>query len=115
MPCALFPIAYCPLPIASLPTLAQTGLDLRAFVYLGLLLIIAVVGGILIFAAKRRVLSDKDDESDSGAGLMATLDRMLKNGEISREEYDLTRRTIIEKTLEKLDKAKGDGQNGPDQ
>ncbi len=104
-PSSLLP-PHCLLPPAYCPSLAQATLDLSAFLYIGLLIILAVVGGLLIFAAKRRIFSDKDDQNDSNAGLMATLDAMLRSGQISRAEYDQTRRRIIEKTIEKLDKPK---------
>lgn len=90
-----------PMPIAHL---AQQSLDARAFIYILLLIILAVIGGMVIFAVKRRIFDDRRDQDDSGATLMESLERMRRSGEISQEEYEQTRKTIIEKTRAMLDR-----------
>lgn len=102
------------MPAASL-TLAQSSLDPKAFVYFGILIVLAIAGGMLIFAAKRRLFKDDDNQTHSSAGLMATLDQMRRDGKISQEEYDQTRRTIVGKTIEQLDaRRQADDHPGPD-
>jgi len=82
----------------------QSKLDARAFIYILLLIILAVVGGMVIFAVKRRIFDERRDQDESGATLMESLDRMRRTGEISQEEYEQTRKTIIEKTRAMLDR-----------
>lgn len=90
--------------------LAQNAtLDARAFIYIILLIILAVIGGMVIFAVKRRIFDERRDQDQSAATLMESLDRMRRSGEISQEEYEQTRKTIIEKTRAMLDR-----ENDPD-
>lgn len=56
------------------------------------LIVVALVGGVVIMAARRRLLA-----RDSGAGdetLMESLRRLRDRGEMSRAEYESTVRTI---------------------
>lgn len=82
----------------------QSAPDARAFVYILLLIILAVVGGMVIFAVKRRLFDQSQEQDRSTATLMESLEHMRQSGEISQEEYDRTRRTIIEKTRASLDR-----------
>jgi hypothetical protein len=84
-------------------TLSQQSLDARAFVYIILLIALAIIGGLVIFAVKRRIFDDSKQQDHSGATLMESLERMRRSGEISQAEYEQTRRTIIEKTRAMLD------------
>jgi uncharacterized membrane protein len=80
-------------------TLAQNAtLDTRAFIYIILLIILCIVGFIIIMSVKRRLFDDSKEQDQSGATLMESLEHMRKTGEISQEEYDQTRRTIVERT-----------------
>jgi len=85
-------------------TIAQSSLDARAFLYILLLIILAIVGGLIILAVKRRIFDERNDQDQSTATLMETLERMRRTGEISQAEYEQTRRTIIEKTRAMLDR-----------
>ena len=76
----------------------QSGLDGRAFLYVLLLIILCVVGFIIIISVKRRIFDDSSEQDQSAGTLMESLENMRRSGEISQEEYDQTRRTIIEKT-----------------
>jgi hypothetical protein len=93
----------CCMQTEALHLAQQSSLDARAFVYILLLIIIAIVGGLVILAVKRRIFNDSREQDQSSATLMESLDRMRRSGEISQEEYDQTRRTIIEKTRAMLD------------
>ena len=84
-------------------TIAQQSLDARAFIYIILLIALAIIGGMVIFAVKRRIFDDSKQQDHSGATLMESLERMRRSGEISQAEYEQTRRTIIEKTRAMLD------------
>lgn len=80
-------------------TLAQNAtLDMRAFVYIILLIVLCIVGFVIIISVKRRIFDDKREQDQSSGTLMESLEHMRKTGQISQEEYEQTRRTIIEKT-----------------
>ena len=80
-------------------TLAQNAtLDLRAFVYIILLIVLCIVGFLIIMSVKRRIFDEPKEQDQSGATLMESLEHMRKTGQISQAEYEQTRRTIIEKT-----------------
>ncbi|MFG0244620.1 MAG: hypothetical protein ACF8MF_01035 [Phycisphaerales bacterium JB052] len=96
------------------PTLAQqAGLDARAFFYILLLLILCIVGFIIIMSVKRRIFSNSNEQDQSTATLMESLEHMRRSGEISQAEYDQTRRTIIEKTRAMLDEDRENAQTPP--
>lgn len=94
-----------PLPptMSSFTLAQQSGLDTRAFFYILLLILLAVIGGMVIFAVKRRLFDRSHEQDRSTATLMESLEQMRRTGEISQEEYEQTRRTIIEKTRAMLD------------
>ena len=81
------------------PTLAQNAtLDMRAFVYIVLLITLCIVGFVIIMSVKRRVFDNSKEQDQSSATLMESLEHMRKTGQISQEEYEKTRKTIVEKT-----------------
>jgi len=94
------------LPLNSPTLLAQTTLTPGVWLLFGLLIVLALVGGIIIFAVRRRVLDDRDENSEAHSGFMGSLDQMLRKGEITQEEYDRTKRRVVERTLENLEKKK---------
>jgi uncharacterized membrane protein len=80
-------------------TLAQNAtLDMRAFVYIALLIVLCIVGFLIIMSVKRRVFNDPQEKDQSNATLMESLEDMRKTGQISQSEYEQTRKTIIERT-----------------
>lgn len=80
-------------------TLAQNApLDMRAFVYIVLLIVLCIIGFVIIISVKRRIFDDRAEQDQSSGTLMESLEHMRKTGQISQEEYEQTRRTIIEKT-----------------
>lgn len=93
-------------------TLAQSAIDPKVWLYFALLLVVLFIGAIFIFALRRKLFSDDDlTSSTTGGGLMEHLDTMLKEGEITKEEYEITRRTIIDKAVENMNKAAQDRAN----
>ena len=80
-------------------TLAQNAtLDMRAFIYIVLLIILCIIGFVIIVTVERRIFDDRAEQDQSSGTLMESLEHMRKTGQISQEEYEQTRRTIIEKT-----------------
>jgi hypothetical protein len=90
-------------------TLAQSRIDPAIWLYLGLLILLAIFGGLLIFALRAKLFSHDDlNASSTGGGLMEHLDSMLKAGEITKDEYDQTRRSIIDKAVKRQDQTRRD-------
>lgn len=97
-------------------TLAQNAtLDMRAFVYIVLLIVLCIVGFVIIISVKRRIFDDKSEQDQSSGTLMESLEHMRKTGQISQEEYEQTRRTIIEKTLAMLHEQEQEDATGRNQ
>jgi len=90
-------------------TLAQSRIDPAIWLYLGLLILLAIFGGLLIFAFRAKLFSHDDlNASSTGGGLLEHLDAMLNAGEITKEEYDQTRRSIIDNAVERQGQTRGD-------
>ncbi|MCR9076430.1 MAG: hypothetical protein NXI07_10375 [bacterium] len=97
-------------------TLAQNAtLDMRAFVYIVLLIVLCIVGFVIIISVKRRIFDDKNEQDQSSGTLMESLEHMRKTGQISQEEYEQTRRTIIEKTRAMLHEQEQEDATGRNQ
>ena len=64
--------------------------------WVGILVVVVVVGGIGILAIRRRLLA-KDDGSANSAGFLEELRAMHRRGEISTEEFEATRRAMTAK------------------
>lgn len=91
--------------------LAQT-LDPKIWFYFILLLAMIFVGAIAIFALRRNLFSNEDLTSNqTGGGLMEHLDEMRRTGQITIEEYDQTRKSIISKAVEQMDQEAQDQSN----
>jgi flagellar biosynthesis/type III secretory pathway M-ring protein FliF/YscJ len=91
-------------------TLAQNAtLDTRAFIYIVLLIILCIAGFVIIMSVKRRIFDESKEQDQSAATLMESLEHMRKSGEISQEEYEQTRRTVIEKTRAMLNEQDDQG------
>jgi len=90
-------------------TLAQSKVDPALWLYLGFLILLIIIGGLLIFALRAKLFANDDLASDSTGGrLMEHLDEMLKAGTITKEEYDQTRRTIIDQAVEQMNRPHAD-------
>jgi len=77
-------------------TLSQS-IDPKLWMYFVILLAVIFVGGIAIFAIRRALFSqDQSITHKTGGGLLEHLDEMKRNGQITTEEYEVTRKSIIE-------------------
>lgn len=87
-------------------TLAAQSLDPKIWFYFALLLVTIAAGAIIIYAL-RRSLFTKDDLSANapGGGLLEHLDEMKRTGQITPEEYNATRQSIIDKAALKMREA----------
>ncbi|MDF1808746.1 MAG: hypothetical protein P1U42_03530 [Phycisphaerales bacterium] len=77
-------------------TLSQS-IDPKLWMYFVILLAVIFVGGIAIFAIRRALFSqDQSSSNQTGGGLLEHLDEMKRNGQITNEEYEITRKSIIQ-------------------
>lgn len=69
---------------------------LPVVLWLGILIVITVVAGLVVLAVRKRILSKSTDGSDEGS-LMDSLRGMRDRGEMTSEEFEATRRAMIER------------------
>lgn len=65
-------------------------------VWVGVLLVVAVIGGLVVLMFRRRLLSG-DDSAPAQMGLMESLRRMRDEGKMTTEEFDAARRALAGK------------------
>lgn len=63
--------------------------------WVGVLIVLAMVGGLVMVLVRRSMLGEPPDSGD--AGLMEQLRGMVERGEMTQDEYDLARRKIVER------------------
>ncbi len=64
-----------------------------------ILIVVALAGGVVILAVRKKMLETPSNDIGS-EGLFDALRRMRESGEITRDEYDIARRRIVEKAME---------------
>lgn len=69
-----------------------------ALLWIGLIIVVTVLGGFFIMLMRRRLLAP-DQPSHESAGLMDTLRGMRDRGEISQVEFEAARRSLIDKAM----------------
>lgn len=86
-------------------TLAQQaqskGDILPVVLWLGILIVVTIVGGLVVLAIRKRILARSSDGADEGS-LMDSLRAMRDRGELSPEEFEATRRAMIERVRSSL-------------
>ncbi len=85
-----------------MPVLAQSLLDPKLWFSIALLFTFIFVGAIIILAIRRSLFTHNDPANPTGGGLLEHLDHMHKSGKITKEEYDATRQSIIDKAAQRL-------------
>lgn len=81
-------MTIAPITLAMSPTAS-------ILLWAGVLIVLAMIGGFVIMLLRRRLLGR--DETASDVGLMDQLRGMVERGEMTREEFDLARRKIVER------------------
>lgn len=76
-------------------TLANSPVS-SVLLWVAVLIALLLVGTIGVFALRRSILADRGGSPDHG-GLMEQMRRMVDRGEMTQDEFDLARRTIVEK------------------
>lgn len=64
--------------------------------WVAVLIALLLAGAMGVFALRRSILADRGGKPDHG-GLMDQMRRMVERGEMTQDEFDLARRTIVEK------------------
>ncbi len=68
----------------------------QVWVFVGVLIVLTMLGGLLI-VKYRKIMLGGADEPDDTKGLMNSLRELRDSGEMSEEEYQQTRRRLVEK------------------
>lgn len=64
--------------------------------WVAVLIALLLAGALGVFALRRSILGDRGGAADHG-GLMEQMRRMVDRGEMTQDEFDLARRTIVQK------------------
>lgn len=75
-------------------TLGASGLG-PALLWLGALIVVVVVAGLVILAIRRRTLGGNDGASP--ASLMEEMRRLRDSGQMTPEEFEATKRKLVER------------------
>jgi uncharacterized membrane protein len=65
----------------------------QAWLWVGILIVVTVVAGLVLMQYRRRVLSQQSTES--GEGFMESLRTLRANGEMSEDEFQSIRRKLL--------------------
>tara|TARA_R110002072_G_scaffold150953_5_gene299892 strand:+ start:20582 stop:20944 length:363 start_codon:yes stop_codon:yes gene_type:complete len=98
------PIFFAIFPAPTSPLLAQgAAADPDYWLAIALLFVVLILGAVILYSVRRRMMSSEDSRSNSpGGGLLEHLDEMKRTGQITKEEFDQTRRAIIEKASRQM-------------
>jgi hypothetical protein len=80
---------------------ASSASSMSAVMWVGVLIVVAVVGGLAILYLRRRVLAEAGD-ADAQGGLMESLRAMRDSGEISQQEFDAARSSMLRRVKEQV-------------
>jgi len=95
-------------------TLAAQPLDPKIWFYFALLLATIAAGAIIIFALRRSLINNSDLSANApGGGLLEHLDEMKRTGQITPEEYNATRQSIMDKAADRMREAANDDNANP--
>ncbi len=74
---------------------------------------VVLIGGILVFTLRRRMLSNDDSVSVGSSGLLDHLHQLHKSGQMDDEEFARARSAILMQVQEDMDARKsGDAEAG---
>ncbi|MFZ4723528.1 MAG: SHOCT domain-containing protein [Phycisphaerales bacterium] len=85
----------------------------RLLPWLGGLLVLAIVGGMVMLWTRRMAVGREKARPNDGFG-MDGLRGMLDRGEITPEEYDRARRKLVQRVRESSPATRGDRPSGKD-
>lgn len=67
----------------------------QILLWAGVLIVVAMVGGVVMMAVRRSMLSDTPGSGDGG--LLDQMRRMVSDGRMTQEEFDQARRKMAER------------------
>lgn len=92
-----------PLPVTLLQAQGGSGgLPVQVLMWVGVLIVVAIVGGAVVMVLRRRMFDPSNDSSGAGS-LLEDLRRMKREGEISDAEFEQAKRALTEKIARTLD------------
>ncbi len=77
--------------------LAQTRIDPTLWIWLGVLVVIVLIGGAVLIAIRRKLFAENPNEDFQSGGMLEQMRIMHQQGKISDEEYEETRSALINK------------------
>ncbi len=77
----------------------------EALIWLGVMLVLTVAGGIFVMFVRRRLFGGGQDGIGE-EGILDSLRRMRDQGEISQQEFESARRAMLEKAMSRKSPAK---------
>lgn len=77
--------------------LAQIHVDPSFWIWLIALIILVLIGGGIIFAVRRRLFMEDTSPDFQSGGMLEQIRALRDQGKITDEEYEETRRSLIEK------------------
>lgn len=78
------------------------GLPVQVLMWVGVLIVVAIVGGAGVMVLRRRMFDPSNDAAGAGS-LLEDLRRMKREGEISDAEFEQAKRALTEKIARTLD------------
>ncbi len=78
-------------------SLAQVRIDPSFWIWLGVLVVVVLIGGGVLLAVRRRLFSDDANADFQAGGILEQIRTLRAEGKISQEEYDETRKVLIAK------------------
>jgi uncharacterized membrane protein len=86
--------------------LAQSGSMTSMLVWIVILIAVVLIGGIIVFTLRRRMLSHDDSVSVGSSGLLDHLHQLHKSGQMDDEEFARARSAILMQVQEDMDARK---------
>jgi len=93
-------------------TLGQSGSMSSMIIWILVLIGVALAGGLVIFALRRRMLSQDEQASAGPSGLLEHLRGLHKSGELNDEEFARAREAVLRQVQESMESRKA-AQNKP--
>lgn len=95
-----------------LSTLAQqTQVDPSFWIWLGILVVVVVIAGIVLLVIRQRMFSDSASADMQAGGIMEQMRLLRDQGKLTDKEYQDARKSLIEKVSE----SKQENHDAPDE
>lgn len=95
---------------AERPSSRGSGVPVDLLIWIGVLIVVVVVGGLVLVHVQKRMLKPPS-AGPGAAGIMEELRRMRDSGAMTDEEYEATRKTMARKLAPSATPASAKGSN----